>query len=484
MNRFAIVIAMLLVAGLSRFDVTYGQDDQPTPPPMTLHEAAAAGNTDEINALLAKGANINQTNKLGWPPLITALLSNQFAAAELLVSKGADVNVKDNQGQTALGFAVKTGQKALVEQIVAKGADVNAMAGAGDNPLSLAKKGGQTEIADFLVKHGGKEPDLQDMDGMYGGMGGRPYANAPSEVAPQAQLGAVSSAPPAVDLLADPNEIKARVKTFPDLEKAIKETADKSSTEMRQWEQKKSDNRTVLVRTVQKQFEEEMGLAKKIAADEKAKKTTEAIDAVLSRRKARADASYKEITQLKRDEKQAMSSQVVRGGRPTRGRAVAGRNATGYDAQGGGYSDSAVDMAYGRQEPMPGRSRPEDQLDRETQEEIRLWAGANPENKDELAKSVQQIIVADVAAIRAIAVEEQAKKTTAALDGLLLARQERLDSYLKKVQEEEMRAQQQAQDPRMAGRTGGRYAPGTQQTTPGAPMQPQDQRRTRGARRR
>jgi hypothetical protein len=140
-------------------------------------------------------------------------------------------------------------------------------------------------------------------------------------------------------------------------------------------------------------------------------------------------------------------------------------------------------MPYGRQEPVPGRGRPEDQVDKETQDEIRLWSGANFDKKDELAKSVQQQIVADVTLIRTVAVEEQAKKTTAALEGLLLARQERLDNYLKKSQEEEMKAMQQAQDPRTAGRSAGRYAPGTQ-TTPGAPMQPQDQRRTRGGRRR
>jgi len=482
-NRFAIVASIVVVAGLAGFNVTYGQDEQAAPVVANLHEAAAAGDVNAVSALLAKGADINQKNKLAGTPLLTAVLTNQFAVAELLIAKGADVNARNNRGDTVLGAAVKAGQKGLVEQLVTKGADVNAMAGAGDNPLSLAKKGGQTEIADFLVKHGGKEPAL-DMDGMYGRAGG-PYGNAPSEVASQPQMATVSSAPPAVDLLADPNEIKARVKTFPDLEKAIKETADKSSTEMRQWEQKKYDNRTILVRASQKQFEEEMGLAKKIAAEEKAKKTSDAIDGVLARRKARADASYKDLTQLKKEEKLAMSANRTTRG-PTRGRGAAGRNATGYDTQGmqgGAYGEAAGAGPYGRPEPMPGRGKPQDQVDKETEDEIRMWSGANPENKDELAKNVQQMAVADVAAIRAVAVEEKAKKTTAALDGLLLARQERLDVYLKKVQEEELKAQQQAQDPRMAGRTAGRYAPGTQ-TTPGSPTQPQGQRGTRGVRRR
>jgi len=481
-NRFIVLMSILLVVGLSHFDVTYGEEQ----PSRTLHDAAVAGDANEINALLSKGANIEQKNRMGWTPLLTALNNNQFAVAELLLAKGADAKAADNRGETALGLAVKAGQKALVEQLVAKGADVNAMAGPGDNALSLAKKGGHTEIADFLVKRGGKELSVQDMERMYYGDAAQPYAGASSTVAPQGQLGAIGSAPPAVDLLADPNEIKARVKTFPDIEKAVKDTADKSSTEMRQWEQKKYDNRTLLVRAVQKQFEEEMALARKIAVEEKGKKTADTIDGVLSRKKERSDAVYKELTQLKREEKMAMaeSSRAARG-RPTRGRITGGRNATGYDTQGGAYGDGLEGMPYGSEQAMPGRvgpGGPQEQLDRETQDELRLWTGATFENKDELAKSVHQQIVADVTLVRAVAVEEQAKKTTAAIEGLLLARQERLDSYLKKMQEEEMKAMQQAQDPRLAGRTAGRYAPGAP-TTPGAPMQPQDQRRTRVRRR-
>lgn len=484
MNRFVILMSLVLVAGLSRFDVTWSQNQ----PERTLLDAAAAGDIDEINALLAKGADVNQRGRMDYTPLLTAVATNQFAAAEVLIAKGANVNAMDRRGQTVLGLAVMAGQKALVEQLVAKGADVNAMAGPGETALSLAKKGGHTEIADFLVKQGAKEPNLQDMEGMYYGDAAQPYPGAAGTIGPQGQV----SAPVAVDLLADPNEIKARVKTFADLEKAVKETADKSLTEMRQWEQKRYDNRTLLVRAVQKQFEEEMALVRKIAVEEKAKKTPEAIDGVLLRRKERADAVYRELTQLKREEKLAVAeaSRAARG-RTTRGRVTGSRTSAGYDAQGGAYGDGAGSTLYGREDVMRGPAGPmqggpdgpQEQAEREMQDEIRLWTGATFDKKDELAKSVQQQIVADVTMIRAAAVEEEAKKTTAALEALLLARQERLDNYLKEMQEEELKAMQQAQDPRLAGRTAGRYAPGTQ-ITPGAPVQPQDQRRTRGGRRR
>ena len=53
--------------------------------------------------------------------------------------------------------------------------------------------------------------------------------------------------------------------------------------------------------------------------------------------------------------------------------------------------------------------------------------------------------------IRKLAYEDKAKKTTAAIDGLLLHRQMRFEELVKKM-EEEQRTLQQTQDPR-----GGRY---------------------------
>jgi hypothetical protein len=57
---------------------------------------------------------------------------------------------------------------------------------------------------------------------------------------------------------------------------------------------------------------------------------------------------------------------------------------------------------------------------------------------------VHQQVLAEISSVRIVAVEEKAKKTTAAIDGLLLARQERFVKLTNKM-EEEKRAQQQAQ---------------------------------------
>jgi hypothetical protein len=62
-------------------------------------------------------------------------------------------------------------------------------------------------------------------------------------------------------------------------------------------------------------------------------------------------------------------------------------------------------------------------------------------------------IHAEFAMLRGIAVEEKAEKTTAAIDGILLARQVRFDVYVK-MAETLKRTAATGQDPRTAGRYG------------------------------
>jgi len=101
-----------------------------------------------------------------------------------------------------------------------------------------------------------------------------------------------------------------------------------------------------------------------------------------------------------------------------------------------------------------------------------------PDNKLDLAKAIQPQIQADISSIRPVAVEENAKKTTAAIDGLLLARKERYDVLVVKMEQERRKLQEtqslrsrtnapgQAiqQNSRTRGRTSGRTT-GTQTDT-------------------
>ncbi len=442
----------------------------------TLHDAARDGDIDQVQLLLSKGANVNEKNRMGWTPLHTAIQNRRQALIEPLIAKGADINATNNRGQTPLMAAIYIGQKDAVELLIAKGADVNVMAG-GDNALSLAKKRRNTEIVDLLVKHGAKEPSLQDLmgDRYYGDQGGAsPYPAYEEQATTQRRtrtISPIAQSPVQVDILADPNEIRARLKTFEGLEKALEGIDANSQNEIRQWQQKRYDNRTLLIRTVQKQFEEEIGVIRKAAVEEKAKKTTETIDSLLTGKQERFKKVSKELLTQKRELRQ---TQPARG----RGRArTSGRSTRGRTSQRGQpYGDDMTDPLYGRGDVMPRTSRyqstrrPTEQLDVETENEIRQWLQADVGDKTNLADAVHQQLRLDIESVRGVAVEEEAKKTTAAIDGVLLYRQMRFEALIQKMEEEQQTLRQQTQDPRTRGR--GRYPQDDQ-------MQQQNQPRTR-----
>jgi hypothetical protein len=131
-------------------------------------------------------------------------------------------------------------------------------------------------------------------------------------------------------------------------------------------------------------------------------------------------------------------------------------------------------------------ARPPEQLDPDTQEEIRLWEQATPDKKVDLAKSLHPLTHGDFASIRKIAVDEEAKKTTAAIDGILLARQVRFDVYVKMA--EALRSVLAPGQPGMVDQYGNPILPGVRsgrgRTRGGAGTQQQQNTQTGGRRRR
>ena len=71
----------------------------------TLLEAADAGNTAKSQQTLEKGANLNATDKDGWPPLHLAAFNGRKDTAECLVFNGARLDTENSFGKTALDVA-------------------------------------------------------------------------------------------------------------------------------------------------------------------------------------------------------------------------------------------------------------------------------------------------------------------------------------------------------------------------------------------
>jgi ankyrin repeat protein len=95
-NRFAIMDAM--IAGGAEVNPTTGGA-----PPLTY----AIGKRDKImiNALIARGADINLTDANGTTPLMSAVLGSDPRMVRFLLAAGADVNARNLKGETALAIA-------------------------------------------------------------------------------------------------------------------------------------------------------------------------------------------------------------------------------------------------------------------------------------------------------------------------------------------------------------------------------------------
>src|SRR4030042_3007142 len=234
-----------------------------------LHNAIFYGTQDMVELLISKGANVKAQDDQGNTPLHFATIKGNTDSANMLINKGANINAKTQSEQTALFVAADNGRKDIVELLISKGADVNAQAGP-ENALSIARRKGKNEIRDLLLKHGATEP-AQDLtgEGLYVRRGqteglttSRPGAPElyPGNEGQGQSAGRIASSRTGEEILADANEIKARVRTYEGLETALQEIESKSRTEKGAWLQRNIDNRTSLLRFVDEQVKLEMTL--------------------------------------------------------------------------------------------------------------------------------------------------------------------------------------------------------------------------------
>jgi ankyrin repeat protein len=124
-----------------------------------LVQAAARGDTDEIDRLLADGVAINGEAPAPLPggklmpglaqlipggipqipmtPLLAAVANRQRAAVERLLRGGADPHLLHSQFGTPLHAATGAGDVELVQLLIEHGADANARNAQGQTPLQM-----------------------------------------------------------------------------------------------------------------------------------------------------------------------------------------------------------------------------------------------------------------------------------------------------------------------------------------------------------
>ena len=116
--------------------------------------AILASDATRAAFLLELGADIDRRDKLGAPPLISAVKSRDVTMIAFLLDHGADVAVTDAAGWNAVQHAVLRNHVPSIELLATRGADIAAPAANGVTPLGLAVEEGMRWAASALIGAG------------------------------------------------------------------------------------------------------------------------------------------------------------------------------------------------------------------------------------------------------------------------------------------------------------------------------------------
>jgi len=130
-----------------------------------LSWAAGAGATNTLRCLVARGANVEATNRAGLTALDNAAGNHQPAAVIMLLEAGADPNHADAQGVAPLHAASLYGSVEMGRALIAKGARLDAVSLATHvTALHQAAMLGYADFVELLLAKGAR-PDVRDSTG-------------------------------------------------------------------------------------------------------------------------------------------------------------------------------------------------------------------------------------------------------------------------------------------------------------------------------
>jgi cytohesin len=123
-----------------------------------LHHAAARGNKETVELLLARGASPDAAGGDGGTPLHRAAKNGQPEIVMLLLAGGADVSRTNFRGETPVFDALNGGDTRSLMILLENGASVGTVATGKSTPLHLAAEIGDAAAARLLIERGA---DLQ-----------------------------------------------------------------------------------------------------------------------------------------------------------------------------------------------------------------------------------------------------------------------------------------------------------------------------------
>jgi len=130
-----------------------------------LLRAAAAGNADRVQQLLAENATVHAQNEFGLTALMLASEEGHASIVQTLLALGEAtewIDTKNQLGETALMLAASQGHSEIVQQLLAYGAKVNQQDNLKQSPLILSAGGGHLDVVRILLEYGASA-DMQDI---------------------------------------------------------------------------------------------------------------------------------------------------------------------------------------------------------------------------------------------------------------------------------------------------------------------------------
>ena len=126
----------------------------------SIHDAAWAGNVDEVRKNLEAGADVNVKRDQTTVCHVAALKKNK-ELMKLLIANGVDLNATDKNGAMPLHVAIPMGDMEMVELLLKEKIQINHQIEFGKykgmTALNMAYDFKQSEIAELLLKNGAKK---------------------------------------------------------------------------------------------------------------------------------------------------------------------------------------------------------------------------------------------------------------------------------------------------------------------------------------
>ena len=119
-----------------------------------LMQAAMMGQLDAVNLLIAKGANLDATDRNGATAIVLSVQKGEAGCISALIQSGADVNVRDLQGATALMWACDNDNLDIAKELLKNGADQTLTDKNGNFPFIKACAEAKMEVITLLIRYG------------------------------------------------------------------------------------------------------------------------------------------------------------------------------------------------------------------------------------------------------------------------------------------------------------------------------------------